>query len=56
MFEGSAGGVQERKGAIDVIMLKLKGALGPEWLVTVESSVTGHLQMFSGLADTSIVS
>ena len=42
----SASGVQERKWASDVVMLQLKGALGPEWLVTlgVESSIFGHLQ------------
>lgn len=46
--ECSASGVQERKGASDVIILKLKGALGSERLVTlrVESSVAGHLKKF----------
>ena len=44
--ECSTSGVQERKRASDAVMLELKGALGPEWLVTlgVESSIWGHLQ------------
>lgn len=46
MSECSASGIQERKRASDVIMLKLKGALESERLVTlrVKSSVAGHLQ------------
>ena len=44
--ECSASWIQERKGSNDVIMLKLKRALGPERLVAlrVESSVARHLQ------------
>ena len=49
--ECSTSGVQERERASDVIMLKLKGALGLERLVTlrVESGVAGHLQKFQRL-------
>ena len=46
--ECSASRVQESKRARDVMILKLKGALGSERLVTlrVESSVAGHLKKF----------
>ena len=44
--ECSAGRVQKRKWASYVVMLKLKRALGSEWLVTLgaESSILGHFQ------------